>query len=91
MNLKVTGWIECIHQESCDIVLRTFRVQLDRSTARECLLMRSPSNVIFCGDMQLLFCLQGRYIGTDISKTAFQYMDFVLSTACERLLVLCSQ
>ena len=60
-------------------MLRTFRVQLNRSTARECLLMRSPVNVIFCGDMQLLFCLQGRYMGTDISKTAFQYMDFVQS------------
>ena len=39
MNLKVAGeW---------DILLCTFRVQLIRSTACECLLMRSPVNVIF--------------------------------------------
>ena len=50
----------------CDIVPCTFRVQLIRSTACDCLLMRSPVNVIFYGDMQF----------TDKSTTAFQYIDF---------------
>ena len=41
-------WMDRVYTpRECDIVLRTFRVQLIRSTACGCLLMRSPVNVIF--------------------------------------------
>ena len=42
-----------------------------------------PSERHFYGEMQWLFCLQGRYMGTDIPTTAFQYVDFVKNEARE--------
>ena len=42
-----------------------------------------PGERHFYGDMQWLFCLQGRYMGTDIPTTAFQYVDFLKNEARE--------